>query len=386
MTNEPAGVNSPGESARVWANPKARIALMCAFGGIILLLIWRVMAPPDKNQNLKSRSEMDLEKIVDNSTKEGKDDKGKPVNIQKQASDQPAGDPEAISILNTVDARNAAAAKRKADAEEQAMAMLAYQNFSRKQQGLSHDPALAAAWETRMAQASSEGKTLAAPSEISAENLEELKKTNPELYAKWIAIQGGSPKVAQRGPDPSAAGRPQGKVDPRALVAGGQPGSIPPGINPKTGLPEGVPGTLQVPGMAGIPSDVVYALADDGTPDIANGAIPVQIQYTPPGSTQPVTITKWIRPGYLTGRVRPVDPRIALEEDDAYRRSMKDSTDIPVDTQHAPVSIPFRYTNAKVRVTSGDFHFENRYVVVLPNPKGKLSPPNPPVPNPRGAK
>jgi len=376
MAQEPESVNHPEKSARIWANPKARMALLGGFGLIIVMLIWRVVSPSGKDQNLKSKTEKDLENIIDKSKKDGTDDKGRQPNIQKKASDQPSGDPDAIAVLNTMDARNAAAAKRKADAEEQAIANLAYQHYSRKQQGLSYEAELAAAWEQRMAKAASEGKVLAAPSEISAENLEELKRTNPELYARWIATSGGVIKTGNRGPQIAQAEKP----GPGGKAAGGAvapvPGAIPPGIDPKTGLPTA--GT--VPGGLALPPDVVFALADDGTPDIAHGAIPVQIQYTPPGSSQPVTIVKWVRPGYLTQRVRPVDPRLAMEEDEAYRRSMKDTTDIPVDTQSKPVPIPYRYTNAKVRVSNGEFNFQNKYVVVLPNPKGKLTPPNPPVP------
>ncbi len=379
MAQEPESVNHPEGSARVWANPKARMALFGAFGCIVLMLIWRIVAPPGKEQKVKSQVENDLEKIIDNSKKDGNGDKDRPTNIQKKAADQPVGDPEAVAVLNTVDARNAAAAKRKADAEDQAMAQLAFQNYSRRQQGLSYDPTLAAAWEVRMAKAAADGQVLAAPAEISLENLEELKKSNPELYAKWVTLQGGAIKAGSKGPQMASA--------PGAAQKGGAsvlaPGTIPPGIDPKTGLPTGAIGATgagTVGSNVGLPADFAYALADDGTPDIANGAIPIQISYTPPGSSQPVNITKWVRPGYLTGRVRPVDPRAAIEEDEAFRRAMKDTTDIPVDTQHAPAGIPYRYTNAKVRVGGGDFTFANRYVVVLPNPKGKLTPPNPPVP------
>lgn len=375
MAKEPASINPPGQSARIWANPKARMALFMGFGLIILMLIWRIVAPSGKNQNLKSKTESDLERIIDKSKKTGTDDKGQQPNIQKKASDQPSGDPEAIAILNTVDARKAAADKRKADAAEQALENLAYQNYSRKMQGLSYDSELAAAWEARMAKAASEGKVLGAPAEITAENLAELKRTNPELYARWIATQGGVIKTGNRGQE-VAVTKP-GAKGPGAAA----PTNIPPGIDPKTGLP--VAGGVVVGGTPGLPSDVIFALADDGTPDIAHGAIPVQIQYTPPGSSQPVTLVKWVRPGYLTGRVRPVDPRLAMEEDEAFRRSMKDSTDIPVDPQNKPVGIPYRYTNAKVRVSSGEFNFQNKYVVVLPNPQGQLTPPNPPMPGGR---
>jgi len=379
MAQEPESVNHPGQSARVWANPKARMALFAGFGLIVLMLIWRVVSPSGKDQVVKSKTEKELETIIDKTKKEGTDDKGQQPNIQKKASDQPAGDPEAIAVLNTMDARNAAAAKRKADADEQAMANLAYQHYSRKQQGLSYEPELASAWEARMAKAAAEGKVLAAPAEISAENLAELKRSNPDLYARWIATSGGVVRTGNRGPQVADAGKPGAKGAAGAPgVVAPSAGAIPPGIDPKTGLPVAAGGVI--PGGLNLPSDVVFALADDGTPDIAHGAIPVQIQYTPPGSSQPVTIVKWVRPGYLTQRVRPVDPRLAAEEDEAYRRSMKDTTDIPVDTQNKPVPIPYRYTNAKVRVSNGEFNFQNKYVVVLPNPKGKLTPPNPPVP------
>lgn len=382
-------VNPPNSSARFLANPKARYILFGIFGFIVIMLIWRIVAPPGANQNIKSKAETDIEKIIDNSKKTGLDDKGKPTTPKAKAAEQPAGDPEAIAVLNTVDAKNEAAAKRKAIADQQALDQLAYQNYSRKMQGLSYDQELASAWEAKMAAAAAEGKVLSAPVDIAPENLEELKRSNPTLYAKWLAMRGGDARPGsyqqQQGTVAQGKGGAQGQggsaaqAHLAALQNGGTaPGGIPAGIDPKTGLPTGGTG-----GAAGPmnPSDVIFALADDGTPDIAHGAIPVTVQYIPPGSNQPVTITKWVRPGYLTNRVRPVDPRLAMEEDEAYRRSMKDSPDVPADATANPVSIPYRYTNARVRVApANDFRAQNHYVVVLPNPNGQLTPPNPPKP------
>jgi len=380
-------VNPPDSSARFLANPKARYILFGIFGFIIIMLIWRIVAPPGANQNIKTKAETDIEKIIDNSKKSGLDDKGKTTTPQAKAAEQPVGDPEAIAVLNTVDARNEAAAKRKAIADAQALDQLAYQNYSRKMQGLSYDEQMAAAWEAKMAAAAAEGKSLSAPVDIAPENLEELKRSNPTLYAKWVAMRGGDtrpgtnqqqPQVAAQGKG-GAPGANAAQAHLSALQKGGSgPGGIPAGIDPKTGLPTGGAGGAVGPLN---PSDVIFALADDGTPDIARGAIPVTVQYIPPGSNQPVTITKWIRPGYLTNRVRPVDPRLAQEEDEAYRRSMKDTTDVPADSAANVVSIPYRYTNARVRVApANDFQAQNKYVVVLPNPYGQLTPPNPPKP------
>ena len=373
--NSSVTIVGPGKSARSLASPSVRYALLGAFGIIGALVIWRIVSPAHEVKQAKSKAETDLEKIMDTSKKAGATATSGGVAAGKM-SDQPTGDPEAIARLNEVEAKKALDAKRKTEAEDRMLANLAYQEYIKRAQGLKYEPAMAAEWERRLKDAQAKGQPAPMPPEMTAENLEEIRKTQPELYNRWMAMH-GQKGTAVASAVPGQKGQPGPAGAPTAGVAG--VGAVPAGVDPKTGLPS------DAVGHTGLPSDVAYALLDDGSPDIARGAIPVTVQYDIPGSKEKMTKTIWVRPGYLTNRSRPVDPTLLRDEDEAYRRSMKDSTDVPHEAA-ANVTIPYRYTNAKTRVAPGtDFSFQNRYVVVLPNPKGKLTPPNPPLPTNGGA-
>jgi hypothetical protein len=149
----------------------------------------------------------------------------------------------------------------------------------------------------------------------------------------------------------AAQGKALGPTPPRRTCPHSEgwlwPRGIPAGIDPKIHRRSGWCGPLN-------PSDVIFALADDTTLPVAPSR-----DRPIPRSNQPVTITA--DPARVSDhRVRPVDPRLAQEEDEAYRRSMKDTTDVPMillpTCEHplqvpTPVSVWLRPTTSRPRTS-----------------------------------
>ena len=382
-----APVIKTNTAARPMATKWMRYALIGGLVFIIALVAWRMFAGSKDDKKIVSKAEKDLSKIMDATSADGKS-ASQVKGMNGKGAEQATGDQEALMALNQSKADDDTKERRKMEAENRMIDALAFQNYQRKVQGLKYDQALAAEWERRISEAQRNGQTMpSVPTGPQAQDFDELRKSRPDLYAKWVALSGdpnrsrafaGQITPGSGLPAPAAAGGPQGlnqamptvtASGPAQALLGAKP--VPVGIDPKTGLPVAV--------TSGDPDSPVYSLMDDGSPDIGHGAIPVQVQFTPPGATAPVTLIKWLKPGFLTGRIRPYDPGALKEEDEAFRRSLKDSTDVPADTSANNVAIPYRYTSNRVRATgTTDFRFQNRYVVVLPNPSGQLDPPNPP--------
>lgn len=343
-------------SARSLASPSFRWGLIGGIGALAVLVIWRMVSPATEVKMPKSKAEMDLEKIMDNTKKAGTNAVVPATQGGKQ-SDQPTSDHAAMTSLTEDKVKAEMEARKKAEAEERLLSSLAYQHYVRRFQGLKHDPALAAEWDRRLREAQAAGKPINhAPGDLSTEDLDMLRRTRPDLVAQLNATRAGG-EVGTAG---------SGKVAGGTSTMGGA--NVPAGIDPKTGLPIGA-----VTGNAA-QDDVVYALLDDGSPDLARGAVPVTVQYDLPGTKEKGTKTIWVRPGYLTGRGRPIDPAALKDEDDAYRRSLKDPTEVPHEAA-ANVAIPYRYTNPRTRVAPGtDFSFQNRHVMALPNPAQQPAP------------
>lgn len=382
MTELENPITKPERSARFVASKQMRFVLIGSLVFLVALVLWRMFAGGKDEKPIKSNAETQLEKIMDATNKEGKTPPESKT-ITGKGAEQPSGDPEALQVLNQAKADDDAKERRKMEAEQRMLTALAYQHYNRKIQGLKYDSELANQWERKITDSQRNGQAAPTPpTGPNPEDFETLKTTRPDLYAKWVSLRGGpQPYIAPGAPGAGGAiptSTPAGQPNVTALAGSGlgqsMPKAVPVGIDPKTGLPTGV--------VMGDQSAVVYSLLDDGSPDIGNGAIPVQIQYVPPGATQAVTVIKWLRPGYLSGRTRPYDPMALKEEDESFRRSLKDSTEVPMDSATVGVSIPYRYSSAKTRVSQGgDFKFQNRYVVVLPNPdpNAQLTPANPPL-------
>jgi len=308
---------------------------------------------------VKSDAEKQLEAIK---KKQGqKVDAATSMQKSQATTEAPQGDPEANKLLSEVQAKKEAEARAMAEAEEMAQMAIEELNYQRKIQVLPHDAALAAAWENRMRQAQATGQAINRR-DLSADELKALAAKNPALFAKLQSVKGTGPSVA--GKPTGVASLLPGK--PGATGAPGASVAVPGSINPKTGLPTSA-GELQ------------GGLLPDGTPDLDGGAYPVQVTYVPVGSKDPVTVTRWVRPGYLTGRTRPYSPQEVIEADKQWRTSMRASSEVESDKNTNSIAIPYRATSNRARVTNNDFQFVQRYVAVQPNPKGKLRPANPPV-------
>lgn len=363
MTTPPSPLPPPSSSARIWSSPKGRKMLF----GVGLLaagfVAWRIVAPQSTPANApKSSTEAALDKIVDNSKAAGQVGADGVKDASGKGPDQPAGDNAELAALTEAAQKQAIVDNRRKAAEEKMLDQLAYQNYMRRAQGLTYDADLAARWDNKLRSAQASGLAAPAPpAALDKDTLQEMQKDRPDLMAQWKAMGG------QGGKAPDASG---GIVP--TMTAGSVAG-IPASIDPKTGLP------VDAKGKQGL-----YAVNEDGSPDIEDGAIPVRLEYTPPGASQPVTVTRWVHPGYLSGRVRPVNPADLLEQDQAWRRALTESSDIPND-QTTSVAIPTRFDPSIQRVPSSqDFVAQNHYVIVLPNPKGQKTPPNPAPPG--GAK
>jgi len=291
----------------------------------------------------------------------------------------PQGDSEAQKLLQEVQARKEAELQAAFVAEEQAQMAYEELNYQRKVQVLPHDAVAATAWENRLKNAQATGQGIVRRDMTEAEE-KLVREKNPQLYAKLVALRGQN--AAPGRPAGSAAAQPAG--GPLARLAGmpqqpqaqtapgsGAPGSTPPSIDPRTGLP--------VSAAPALPESMVSGLLPDGTPDIEGGAIPVQMTYVPMGAKDPVTVTRWVKPGYLIGRVRPYSPQELMEADKAWRMSLRASSEVEIDKNAIGVRIPHQPVSNRQRVDS-EWRFQQRYVVVLPNPKGVMTPPNPPQP------
>lgn len=333
-------------SARSLASPSVRWGLIGGIGVLAVLVIWRMVSPATEVRMPKSRAELDLEKIMDSSKQAGSTAVAPTGQAATKQSDQPTGDAAAMAALTEAKSKADIEARKKAETEERLLSSLAYRHYLRRFQGLKHDPVLAAEWDRRLREAKAGGKTPPqSPGELTNEDLEMIRRNRPDLYAQWSStVEGGAP-----GGSTKVAGAPSSATTGAA--------NVPAGIDPKTGLPLGAVASV------GGQEDVVYALLEDGSPDLARGAVPVTVQYDLPGTKEKGTKTIWVRPGYLSGRSRPIDPAALKDEDDQYRRALKDPTEVPHDAS-ANVAIPFRYNNGRTRVAAdADFSFQNRYVV-----------------------
>ena len=310
----------------------------------------------------KSDAETALDKIR---TKQQKTvDGAAQAQAQKPKIDQALGDPEDLKKLEQIRAEKEAAKKAEEEALDAAQAEIEQLNYQRKIMLLPHDPALAQKWQDRQNKAAATGQNLVSRRLTEAEE-KILEGKNPALLAslKRLRSQGGQ-QVA------SKPGAPTGKVAGIPGPQGGVP--LPNSIDPKTGLPlQGAPGAVAGGGSW------ISGLRPDGTPDIEGGAIPITYQYTPVGQKEPVNVVQWVKPGYLIGRSRPYNPAELVEADRQYRAALRAPTEFN-EKETSPVVIPYRVAPSKGKA-SGDFVFQQRYVVVMPNPNGVLTPPNPPA-------
>jgi len=291
----------------------------------------------------------------------------------KVKNEQAMGDPESMKLLDKVRAEKEAEIKAQKDAEDTAAMLVENLHYSRKVQLLPHDPAMAAKWESRMQQAQAAGKGVEVK-KLTEQEEKLLQAKNPELWASLQKVRGmNTPKIqVVPAANPTIVKAP-GAAGSGVQGQGGHQVPVPGSIDPRTGLPvsAGIPPAGEAP--------LVSGLKADGTPDIENGAYPITFSYIPLGEKNPVTVTQWVKPGYLTGRTRPYAPAEIQEADRQWRQSLKASTDVN-EKEGSNVAIPYRVAPSKTHVGSGDFHFQQRYVAVQPNPAGVLTPPNPPVP------
>lgn len=354
-----------------WNSGKARAIALGVIAMLGVLVMYKSMkSDPKKDAENAPKSEAvrALERMREANAK-GLEQESQSSRDVKSPTDQPKGDPEATRLLADLEAKKEAENQRLKSAEDAVRAALEYTQFQRKLQGLPYNAALATAWEKRLEAAKIAGATPPGPPPPpSKESVQIVREKNPEL-AK--ALDGAnSVTINVKGTEGGKGGgglstSVQGGAGVNSNVAAGGHG-IPDGIDPKTGLPRTAIGDG---GAAGHGGGGFNALLADGTPDLEGGAVPIQVQYTPPGSSQAITITRWIRPGYLQGRIRPYDPRDLVMEDQAFRTSMKAPTDLPEDKATQSTRIPFRMGGAPTKVHHQDFVYQNRHVVVLPNPK-----------------
>lgn len=347
-----------------WNSGKAKTIAIGVLAVLVALVMFKATksdAKKDAENAPKSDAVKALERMRDASSKNLQQESLASRDV-KSPTDQPKGDAEATRLLADLEAKKEAESFRQKNAEDAVRAALEYTQFQRKLQGLPYDVKLASAWEKRLEVAKVAGAAPpSAPPPPSKEAVQIVREKNPELAralegANNVTINVKSGEAGAKGGSVTASVQGAGAVNATTQVG------VPDGIDPKTGLPRSAL-------AAGPDQGNFNALLPDGTPDLEGGAVPIQVQYTPPGSSQAITITRWIRPGYLQGRTRPYDPRDLVMEDQAYRASMKAPTDLPEDKATQATKIPFRMSGATSRVHHQDFVYQNRHVVVLPNPR-----------------
>lgn len=379
------------------------------FTGLILAgIAWFAYAAYTKSESQekpKSQAEKDLDKIRKSQEKSTEAQSAQSGKLQaKMPHEQAQGDPDSLGVLAKVRAEKEAEAKAQLDAEETAQMNVEQLHYARKLQLLSHDGELASRWEARMRQAAETGRGL----ETRALTDQEEKLVQAKNPGVWTNLQkaralnggkapgskpggkpGGSVQLAA-GAQPVPGAQPVGPAGRPAVAPGGRvpvmPAALPNSIDPKTGLPiqAGAGAGAGPQGGAGEQA-LVSGLRPDGAPDIEGGAYPIQFSYVPIGEKNAVTATMWVKPGYLVGRSRPYNPAELAEADRAYRTSLKAPSEV-IEKESSSVVMGVRVPPSKLRVSpNSDFTFQQRYVVVHPNPdpRATLTPPNPKPPAPQ---
>lgn len=359
---------TPISGGNSWNSRLPKIGALVVLAGVVVIILWRIVSASNKQVLPKTKAQLELEQLKkktnDTAKVIGSQDHGE--NLNAKGSDQPTGDSKAIAVLQEARLKDEDATKKLKEAEDAAQAQAEYTHYSRMLQRMPHDPAMAAAWQRRVAEASMSGQAPPSPPPaISREAAEILKSKNPALLAK---ANGG---VSSQG---SQSGAPNVKI----AQGSAAPSNLPPNVDPKTGLPIGAVTVGAAPQELGGSS--IYAVGPDGMPDLEGGAVPVTFQFIPPGESQPRTVTRWVRPEFLTSRGIPYDPKDLVMVNQAYWSSLRAPTDIPEDKAALAIRIPATVQSNRSRATgAANFTATNNYVVVVPNPKGRLSPPNPPA-------
>ena len=402
MTDENrAAKGDTDESGKLEAGASGHMAnsgvIKKLFTGVVLAAVawfgYATWLKTDKEEKPKSQAEKDLDKIRTAQQKNAETQMAVgSKNPPKLAQEQAQGDPDSMTMLAKVRAEKEAEVKAQSDAEEIAAMNVEQLHYARKVQLLSHDPEQANRWEARMRKAAETGRGL--DSRALTEKEEQiLQAKNP---VAWANLQRA--KAMNGGKAPGGAPNKGGPVQ---IVAGqsGAKGAVPaaPGkrpqtapalpasIDPKTGLPlsVGAVAANTPPQAEGGDQALVSGLRPDGVPDIEGGAYPIQFSYVPVGEKNAVVATMWVKPGYLVGRSRPYNPTELQDADRAFRSSLKAPSEV-AEKESSGVLMGVRVPPSKLRVSpASDFVFQQRYVVVHPNPAGVLDPPNPPVPVPR---
>ena len=399
------GKGEADESGKLSADAAGSIAnsglVKKLFTGLALVGVawfgYTTWASGEKEERPKSQAEKDLDKIRASQQKNADaqvaaSSKGGQAKV---GPEQAQGDPESLQVLAKVRAEKEAEAKAQMDAEETAEMNIEQLHYARKVQLLSHDQELAARWEARMRKAAETGRGVEARA-LTEKEEQLVQARNPGVWAnlqKAKALNGGKTPGAQPntkgGQVQIAAGAPGARPTPAGAqgaraVAPTIPAaamSLPGSIDPKTGLPLNAGGAPPAVGTGD--QALVSGLRADGVPDIEGGAYPIQFSYVPVGEKNPVTATMWVKPGYLLGRTRPYNPTELQDADRAYRSSLKAPSEV-VEKESSGVLMGVRVPPSKLRVApNADFTFQQRYVVVHPNPAGVLDPPNPKPPTGR---
>lgn len=358
----------PAEETGSPANSGAIKKFALLFVGLLVIYIaWGMIRKGKDQPVIKSEAEQQLEAIQAKNQKRADQASSTP---QKVAGEQAMGDTQAMKLLSEVQKQREAEVKAQQEAEEQAQMVLEELHYQRRLQGLPYEVQLAQAWDQRLRDLQT-GKNLSRRN-LTLEEEKLIKAKNPLLWAKLQSARAqGVSAMSQAGGKPLLATGTPGYAGGPKVPAGSSTASVvlPPSIDPRTGLP--------ISATGGDPGGI-SGLLPDGTPDLEGGAYPIQVTYVPVGGKDPISTIRWVKPGYLIGRSRPYNPNELLEADRNWRAALRSPTDTEPDKTGGNVLIPIKPTSNRQRVQSGDFCFIQRYVVVLPNPKGQLDPPNTP--------
>ncbi len=329
-----------------------------------VLLIWLVVVIVQKNNAApqeKSTADVQLERLRAAKEKGNQAKADQVATLAGNSPDQPVGDPASLKLLQEIQAKKEQEAKASRDAEDAAAAELEYLHYSRKTLLLEHDPRRAEAWLNRVNTASTKGQLTAVPN-MTKEQEAVLREKNPALLQQLAQLRAGNIGGAA---EAVKAKQTQAQAQAKAGAPAGRPSNVqdttramggPASIDPKTGLPLEATTVAETSGLNA-----------DGSPDIDGGAYPVQFAYVPVGQKDPVTVTRWVKAGYLTGRPRPYNPSEVLEADRAYRASLKAPSDISPEKDGSSLLIPHRPSASRYRVQD-DFVARTPHVTVIPNP------------------